>query len=91
MCRNCARAVCRGSREAGTAAKNVGVEETNPRRPHFVVTGEGAEIGARGRLDCNGESPKTKIAFYGACSKVRRYFIGYLLPNENTNYLFASI
>jgi len=83
--------VCRGTKEAGTAAKNVGVEETNPRRPHFVVTGEGAEIGARGRLDCNGESPKTKIAFYGACSKVRRYFIGYLLPNENTNYLFASI
>jgi hypothetical protein len=83
--------VRRGSKEAGTAAKNVGVEETDPRRLHFVVTGEGAEIGARGRLDCNGESPKTKIAFYSVCSKVRRYFIGYLLPNENTNYLFASI
>ena len=91
MCRNCAGAVCRGTEEAGTLAKNVGVEETNPRRPHFVVTGEGAEIGARDRLDCNGESPKTKIAFYSVCSKVRRYFIGYLLPNENTNYLFASI
>ena len=36
---------CRGSREAGTAAKNVGVEETDPRRPHFVVTGEHAETG----------------------------------------------
>lgn len=37
--KNCAGAVCRGSREAGTAAKNVGVEETNPRHPHFIVTG----------------------------------------------------
>ena len=32
-------------KEAGTDAKNVGVEETNPRRPHFVVTGESAETG----------------------------------------------
>ena len=41
-------AVCRGTKEAGTAAKNVGVEETDPRRPHFVITGESSEIGRRG-------------------------------------------
>ena len=29
----------------GTAAKNVGVEETDPRRPHFVVTGENTGTG----------------------------------------------
>lgn len=46
---HCARAVCRGSREAGTAAKNVGVEETNPRRPHFIVTGEYTEAGDESR------------------------------------------
>ena len=47
--RNCARAVCRGTKEAGTAAKNVGVEETNPRRPHFVVTGENTGTGVGNR------------------------------------------
>jgi hypothetical protein len=41
--------VCRGTEEAGTSAKNVGVEETNPRRPHFVVAGENTESGARDR------------------------------------------
>ena len=45
VCSNCAGAVRRGSKEAGTAVKNVGVAETDPRRPHFVVTGEYAETG----------------------------------------------
>ena len=49
ICPNCAGAVCRGSKEAGTSAKNVGVEETDPRRPHFVVTGESAGVGKRDR------------------------------------------
>ena len=39
--------VCRGTKEAGTAAKNVGVEETDPRRPHFVVAGESSSTGTR--------------------------------------------
>ena len=47
--RNCARAVCRGTKEAGTAAKNVGVEETDPRRPHFCVTEKSAGTGAGDR------------------------------------------
>ena len=34
------------TKEAGTNAKNVGVEETDPRRPHFVVTGKSNETGA---------------------------------------------
>ena len=34
-------------------------------------------------MDCNGESPKTKIAFYSVCSKVRRYFIGRIGGNLN--------
>ena len=29
-----------------TNMKNVGVEETNPRRPHFVVAGENTGTGA---------------------------------------------
>ena len=52
------RAVCRGPEEAGADAKNVGVEETNPRRPHFVVAGEGAEVGARGRCNSDGDVRK---------------------------------
>jgi len=35
--------------------KNVGVEETNPQRPHFVVTGENTGVGARDRRDCDGK------------------------------------
>ena len=34
----------------------MGVEETNPRRPHFIVTGEGAETGTGDRCDCDGKN-----------------------------------
>ena len=37
------------TKEAGTDAKNVGVEEANPRRPHFVIAGENSSVGARNR------------------------------------------
>ena len=50
------RAVCRGPEEAGADAKNVGVEETDPRRPHFVVTGESTGSGTGDRWDCDGEN-----------------------------------
>ena len=43
------RRVCGRTEKAGTAAKNVGVEETNPRRPHFIVTGEYTEAGDESR------------------------------------------
>lgn len=37
---------CHADRQTtGADAKNVGVEETNPRRPHFIVTGESAGTG----------------------------------------------
>lgn len=36
--------------------KNVGVEETNPRRPHFVVTEESTGSGTGDRWDCDGEN-----------------------------------
>jgi len=35
--------------------KNVGVEETNPQRPHFVVAEKNSGVGAGDRCDCDGE------------------------------------
>jgi len=34
--------------ETGADAKSVGAEETNPRRPHVVVTEENSSIGTKG-------------------------------------------
>lgn len=36
----------RGAEGAEAETKNVGVEETDPRRPHFCVTGENSKSGA---------------------------------------------
>ena len=37
----------------------MGVEETNPRRPHFVVAGENSGAGAGDRRDCDGKAKKS--------------------------------
>ena len=58
---NYAGAVCHGTETTGEDAKNVGVKETNPRRPHFVVTGESIEIGTGDRCDCDGAAKKPYI------------------------------
>ena len=44
-----------------TDAKNVGVEETDPRRPHFVVTGEHAETGVGNWWDRDGEIERRRF------------------------------
>ena len=39
----------RGAEESEAEAKNVGIDETNPRHPHFCVTGENSKIRAGNR------------------------------------------
>ena len=43
----------RGAEESEAEAKNVGIEETNPRHPHFCVTGENSKIRAGKRENCD--------------------------------------
>ena len=45
--------MCRGTEETGTDTKNMGAEETNPRRPRFGVTGKNTGTGAGDRRSCN--------------------------------------
>ena len=50
----------RGAERTEAEAKNVGVEETDPRRPHFSVTGESSGVRAGNRPNHNGTNQNWK-------------------------------
>ena len=60
--------------------QNVGVEEANPRRPHFCIPGENQDAGAGNRYYSDGEN--TKIAEHVVCSAKKMVRLKELEPTR---------